>query len=223
MVRDALGEDGVVFEGLVFDGNAQNNDHFVSWAKHSSLWLTGEGSRVRHSRFIHSQGDAISNQGLSSIVEFNEFADLNGSAIHLSSAVQTVVRNNHIWKTNQQAERVQHAEAAITWSLFNTDIRVENNCSRDIPVAAFGDIFVHGGNRGASIQNNQICRTRSLLTVLSTEDLTAKLVLSNNVIERGGLMLLLGLNDNSNAVTRDASVTDNSLIDQFDSGLIAGC
>lgn len=210
MVRDTRDQDGVVFEGLVFDGNAQNNDHFVSWARHSSLWLTGNSSQVRHSRFVHSQGDAITDQGVSSLIEFNEFTELNGSAVHFSSAAQTLVRNNHMWKTNLRAERVEHAEAAITWSLLNTDIRVENNCIRDIPVAAFGEINIHGANHGTAIQNNQVCNTRSVLAVLSSQNLAADLVFSNNVVERGGLMLLLGL---GNTRLSDIEISGNTLED----------
>lgn len=189
MIQDAS---GTLFEGLVFDGNAAGNDHFVSWARHSTLWLRSSDSAVRHSRFINAQGDAITVQGRNNLIEYNEFYELNGAAMHFSAAKQTAVRGNHLIATNQQADRVAHAEAAATWSLGNEDILMEANCIRDIPVAGFGIILVHGSNYGADIRDNQICRVESLLDVVTVSDLDIDLLFTGNRVEKARQFKLQG-------------------------------
>ncbi|MEM7376000.1 MAG: hypothetical protein AAF460_00710 [Pseudomonadota bacterium] len=191
LVQDAT---GVTFEGLVFDGNAAENDHFVSWARHSSLWMHSLDSTVRHSQFINSQGDAITVQGLDNVIEHNSFNQLNGAALHFSAAKQTIVRGNHMVATNQQAERVVHAEAAATWSLGNEDLLLEHNCIRDVPAAAFGHILVNGDNYGADIRDNQVCRVDTLLTVATDRDLTIDLLMTGNSIDDAGRLELIGNN-----------------------------
>jgi len=177
MVRD---NDGVLFEGLIFDGNAQGNDYFVSWARHTSLWLTAAGSEVQHSTFVHSQGDAITVQGENNLIKYNQFDQLNGSAVHFSDASDPVVANNQITNTGQEAERVQHVEAAITWSTSNQNVLIENNCIQDIPVAAFGKIYVHGSNLGTTISSNRICRTDALLLASTIENTPSNILFTNN-------------------------------------------
>ncbi len=191
MVKD---NDGALFEGLQFDGNAEGNDHFVSWARHTSLWLQATGSRASHNRFINSQGDAISVQGWDNIIEHNAFSDLNGAAIHFSAAKHTIVRHNSVVKSNLEAARVVHAEAAFTWSLGNEDILVEHNCIQDIPAAAFGHFLTHGNNHGADIRENQICETDSLMRVVSTLPLDVDLLFTDNTVRNAGTLTLSGLN-----------------------------
>jgi hypothetical protein len=204
------GVDNTIFEGLIFDGNAAQNDHFVSWARHSSLWLAGQGGVVRHNRFINSQGEAITAQGQGTTIEYNEFDQLNGSAVHLSDARDTTIRGNHIRNTNQRAARVHHSEAAITWSTANRNITVEQNCLRDTPVAAFGEINVHGRNDGATIRANQICRTGSLLLARTVENLSLNLSFNNNVAEQAGSVVVTGLRGTTLA---DVELRDNRFDD----------
>ncbi len=206
------GLDNTTFEGLIFDGNAEQNDHFVSWARHSSLWLAGQGGIVRHNRFIHSQGEAITAQGQGTVIEYNAFEQLNGSAVHLSNARDTTIRGNHIRNTNQRAERVHHSEAAITWSTANQNITVEHNCVRDTPVAAFGDISVHGRNAGATIRANQVCRTRSLLVARTVESLSLNLSFQDNSAALAGSVELIGLRGTTLA---DVQIRNNRLDDTF--------
>jgi hypothetical protein len=207
MVRDAP---GVIFEGLVFDGNAANNDHFVSWARHSSLWMASDGSAVRHSQFVASQGDAISLLGTLNDIRYNVFRNLNGSALHLSGARQAVFANNQVVSSNLKADRVNHAEAAITWSLNNEDIAIQNNCIQDIPAAAFGDIIAHGANRGATITDNQVCRVNSLLEAFTVETAALELDFSANVVESGGRIQLRG---KGGASLEGVSVRNNTFED----------
>ncbi|MEM9605245.1 MAG: right-handed parallel beta-helix repeat-containing protein [Pseudomonadota bacterium] len=209
MVRDA---NGVTFEGLVFDGNAAGNDHFVSWARHSSLWMHSLDSTVKHSAFIDSQGDAITVQGLDNLIEYNTFTQLNGAALHFSAANQTIVRNNHMIETNLQAQRVVHAEAAATWSLGNQDILIENNCIQDISEAAFGHILVHGNNYGADIRDNQVCRVNTLMTVVTNSDFTVDLLLTGNSIDKGGRLNLVGNNSTLSGIEISGNrITDTAI------------
>jgi len=209
MVRD---NNNVLFEGLEFDGNADGNDHFLSWARHTSLWLTSVGSRANHNRFTHSQGDAISVQGLDNIVENNIFEDLNGSALHLSAARQTIVRSNRMNRTNLKADRVVHAEAAITWSLGNQDILVEHNCIRNVPAAAFGHILVHGNNSGADVRENSICETESLMKVVTNQPLDIDLLFTGNRATNTGTLSLVGLNTHLRGVEISGNRIHNGAI-----------
>lgn len=210
MVHD--NENNVTFEGLEFDGNRAGNDHFVSWARHSTLWFSNENSIVRNSSFINSQGDALTIQGSNNLVEFNSFNNLNGSALHFSSAIGATARQNTITNTNEQFERVVHAEAAVTWSLGNQNITIENNCIQNSGSAVFGKIAFHGSNKGASITGNKICNASKLLWALTTENLEADLTFSNNTAVNAGIIDIYAL---SNMSLSNIRIENNTLLNSI--------
>ncbi len=207
MVHDD--EDNVTFEGLEFDGNRAGNDHFVSWARHSTVWLSYTNSIVRNSSFINSQGDALTIQGNNNLIEYNSFNDLNGSALHFSSAADATVRQNTMNNTNEQFERVVHAEAAITWSLGNQNINIEHNCIQNSSSGAFGKIAFHGSNKGAHITGNKICNASKLVWALTTENLEADLTFSNNIAINAGILDIYALSSSS---LTNITIENNTLV-----------
>jgi hypothetical protein len=180
---------GSLIDGLTFDGNRGHNDEFVCWERHDSVWLTGDGARVRGCYFRDAQGDAVSINGASDgVVEKSYFHGLNGSAIHFSFATRPQVSENVMNSTNERAARTKHAEAAVTWSLQNQDVLVTHNCIENGSTKAFGDIMIHGGNRGVRIENNWILgMAGGLLSVIDINGTAMDLVFANNTaIDVGG-------------------------------------
>ncbi|MBN2801267.1 MAG: right-handed parallel beta-helix repeat-containing protein [Deltaproteobacteria bacterium] len=186
--------DDVTLEGLTFDGNRGGNDAFVSWGRHSSLavGMDTERCHVHHNRFLDSQGDALTMQGHNAEVDHNLFEDLNGSAIHLSWSEDVGIHHNTLRRTNLKAASVQHAEGAITWSLNNKRMEVEDNCVEEVEVPAFADVMLHGGNDGVVLRRNAVCHTGGVLHVynISTEPVATELIVEENrAIDAGDLIV----------------------------------
>lgn len=150
---------------LNFDGNRLKNNYYLGWERPQSMNLyKADGAVIEHCTFREAQGDHIFVNSADVHIRYNLFETANGAALHLSSANRAEIHHNVIRSTNLQAERIGHAEAAITWSNANVWPHLYENCIENVPAFAFGRIVTTaGGNRGTLIENNVVCRTQGIL------------------------------------------------------------
>lgn len=196
--------------GLRFDGNRAGNDLFLAWERHTSLVVAGDGVTIRDCEFIQAQGDSIAISGSRDTVVRNSLIEHgNGSAVHLSSAVRPHLLDNVVRHTNEQATVTGHAEAMITWSLYNQDVRVARNCFEHAQTPALGDLLVHGYNSGAEIEHNVFRDTTGILRVAGISGGSLRLGFRHNLADRAGDVRI----DNSHATEPmdDVDIADNDI------------
>lgn len=207
MIRMGVGS---TLDGLDLDGNRAENDTYVAWQTHWTV-LTADASTVTDCRFLEAQSDAISLHGEGVEVRANVFEHLNGSAIHLSASTASRIEDNTIRHTNEQYARVEHAEAAITWSTANTDVEIRNNCIRDGATLAFGMVNI-ANNHTIRLWDNQICRTEGLLYATGARDGDFGLEMRRNLAIEVGSTLV---QSNTDEPVSGVAITDNVIVDGY--------
>jgi hypothetical protein len=163
------------FEALVFDGNRANNDHYVAWTQNGAIHAAAP-TTIRDCVFRNLPGDGVGAYASGILIERNTFKNTNSSAIHLSGNLgdaDVVIQDNVMRRTNQQAERAQHAEGAITISLYNNHVRVRRNRVESIPVAFIGRF--HKDMRDWTIEDNVIDGARGLFVGNGADSRTSPL------------------------------------------------
>lgn len=152
---------------LIFDGNKTNNNFYIAWEYQQSLVvLNASNALIQRNIFLNGQGESVYlNSGSNMEASNNLFMDSNGSGLHLSGLTSPLLTTNTFLRTNLQADRTQHSEAAITWSFNNLNVEAISNCFQDTEKYAMGRIVLATGNQGAFISSNTICNTEGILDV----------------------------------------------------------
>lgn len=156
----------VTIDGIVIDGNRKGNDYTMSWALHQSVFVDADHVTITNCHLRHAQADHIGGSDHVGLrVVGNLMTHSNGAAMHLSAVRTAMIEGNRIYNSNIQAERVGHAEGAITFSLYNDGVTiVDNVIKRSNSAYAIGGIYGggSGGNRNIVIVNNRAHKTNGL-------------------------------------------------------------
>ena len=161
----------VVIDGLVFEGNRENNNIYLSWTENRAISSTSNVI-IRNSTFQNLPGNGISAFGTNVLIADNIFRNLDGPIVHLSgnkpkNGSSVTIARNSVSNTNEQYERMIHSQGVITISAHNYSINVLDNIVENAPVP-FISKFHHGmsdwlvrGNRVSGTNGIFIARVKN--------------------------------------------------------------
>lgn len=137
----------VVIDGLVFEGNRENNNIYLSWTENRAI-RSDSNVIIRNSTFQNLPGNGISAFGTNVLIADNIFRDLDGPIVHLSgnepkNGSSVTIARNSVSNTNEQYERMIHSQGVITISSHNYSINVLDNVVENAPIP-FISSFHHG-------------------------------------------------------------------------------
>ncbi|MEM7783584.1 MAG: hypothetical protein AAF623_09550, partial [Planctomycetota bacterium] len=204
-----IDSDDISFDGFVFDGNRSNNDTLVSWTRNRTIVSEEVGLTIENSIFKNMPSDGIVTSKSSGLnISNNLFRDLNTSAIHLSGTDnvdgnEIYFNNNVIFNSNNQWDRANHSEGAITISLRADHIRNKGNLVAESDAAFVG--YFHHDMEDWVVEENMVTATDRLF--YSTARIAEPL---EDIIWRNNFANDVG---DSFAITIEDGITDNFVFD----------
>ena len=179
----------VVIEDLVFDGNRESNNIYLSWTDNKAIRGFSD-LIVRNSTFQNLPGNGITAFGTNVLIADNIFRDLDGPIVHLSgnrpvNGSSVTIARNVVSNTNEQADRMQHSEGVITISAYNYSINVLDNVVDNAAVPFISRFHAEMGDW--LIRGNRVSRTAGIFfaKVWPGEALT-DITFENNIFRNVG-------------------------------------
>lgn len=143
----------IVRDGTI-DGNRANNNRYFSWQVGQSFMFSGNSNLITMNSLINSVGDvAYMPYAADCTLLGNNAVNVGGSFAHLSSSVNTLIKDNEITQVNMSSEP-EHTEGVVTFSygVHNTSIHI--NLVKDGSGLIFAGVLNMADSHSVDIKGN---------------------------------------------------------------------